>query len=120
MMGSSTEPAVFESGATFCIAAGFAKFPSAPDKSGTIGFARGLAVCATLPDQQMQQPGRFFLGCARAPGAENGGRVGNKFSLHKQIAKGRVELIRSLGGEHDFGVTRQFDRARGRKNDWSG
>ena len=76
------------------------------DKSGTVGFARGFAVGATLPNQQMQQPGRFFLGRARSPGAENGGGIGHKFSLHKQIAKGRVRFVRSLGGEHDFGVTR--------------
>ena len=75
---------------------------------------------ATLPDQQMQQPGRFFLGRARAPGAENGGGIGHKFGLHKQIAEGRMRFVRSLGGEHDFGVTGQLDGARAWRNDWSG
>src|SRR5438045_8032108 len=76
------------------------------DKSGTVGFAGGFAVGATLPDQQMQQPGRFFVRRACAPGAKNGGGIEHKFGLHKQVAEGRVRLVRGLVGEHDFGVTR--------------
>ena len=36
-----------------------------------------------------------------------------------KLLKAGMRCVRSLGGEHDFGVTRQFDRARRWRNDWS-